>query len=284
MFKKKLQKLKEYLSKNLDKGFIVLSKAPFASLILFVIKLNNSLHFCVDYWCLNALTHWDQYSLPLIDETLTQITDCKFIIKFDIITAFNKLWIYSDSEKLMTFCTLMRVYKYDVLPFDLINESAFFQHYINNTLFKCLNDYVQAYLNNILIYSKTQQEHVKHVQNVLEKLQATGLQIDIKKSEFFIIKITFLDLLIFIDELRMNPQKIEVIMNWNAPQCLKEMQFFIDFCNFFQRFIKNFSKITHSLTQLSDKNKRFDWMNACQKVFELLKKTVTESLMLTHFD
>ena len=155
MSKKKLQKVKEYLSENLDKGFIILSKAPFASLILFVIKSDDSLHFCVDYWCLNTLTCQNWYSLLLIDETLTQITDCKFIIKFDIITAFNKLWMHSASEELMTFCTLMRVYKYHVLPFDLINKPASFQHYINDTLFECLNNYVQTYLNDILIYSKT---------------------------------------------------------------------------------------------------------------------------------
>ena len=78
--------------------------------------------------------------------------------------------MHSDSEKLMTFCTLMRVYKYYVLSFDLTNGLTSFQHYINNTLFECLNDYAQTYLNDILIYSKTQQEHVKYVRNVLEKL------------------------------------------------------------------------------------------------------------------
>ena len=204
MSEEKLQNVKEYLSENLDKRFIVLSKAPFASLILFVVKLNDSLHFCVDYWRLNTLTCWDWYLLPLIDETLTQITDCKFIIKFDIIAAFNKLRMHSDSEELTTFCTLIGVYKYRVFPFDLINGLTSFQHYINDTLFECLNDYAQAYLNNILIYSKTQQEHVKHVRNVLKKLQAAGLQIDIQKSEFIVTEVTFLDLLISIDELRIN--------------------------------------------------------------------------------
>ena len=111
----------------------------------------------------------------------------------------------------------MRVYKYCVLSFDLINRPAFFQNYINDTLFECLNNYTQAYLNDILIYSKTWQEHVKHVRNVFEKLWAADLQIDIKKSEFFITETTFLDLLIFIDELRIDPQKIEVIINWNTP-------------------------------------------------------------------
>ena len=147
--------MKEYLSENLDKGFIVLSKAPFAFSILFVIKLNDSLHFCVDYWHLNTLTYQNWYSLLLIDETLTWITDCKFIIKFNIITVFNKLWMHLNSEELITFCTLMRVYKYCILSFNLINELTSFQHYINNTLFEYLNDYAQAYLNDILIYSKT---------------------------------------------------------------------------------------------------------------------------------
>ena len=125
--------------------------------------------------------------------------------------------MHLNSEELMTFCTLMRVYKYYVLPFDLINELTSFQHYINDTLFECLKEYAQTYLNDILIYSKTQQEHVKPVRNVLKKLQTADLQIDIKKSEFFITEITFLSLLIFIDELRMNPQKITVIIKWNTP-------------------------------------------------------------------
>ena len=153
----------------------------------------------------------------MIDETLTQITDCKFIIKFNIIIAFNKLWIHSDSEKLMTFFTSIRVYKYCVLSFNLISKITLFQHYINSPLFKCLNDYAQAYLVDILIYNKIWQEHVKHVKNVLEKLQAADLQIDIKKSEFFITKTIFLDLLISLNELRINFWKIEVITNWNTP-------------------------------------------------------------------
>ena len=86
---------------------------------------------------------------------MTQIIDCKFIIKFNIIAVFNKLWMHSDSKKLMTFCIFIRVYKYHILSFDLISKLTFFQHYIHDTLFECLNDYAQTYLNDIFIYSKT---------------------------------------------------------------------------------------------------------------------------------
>ena len=151
----KLQRMKEYLKKNLQKGFITSSNASYASLILFAQKSNSDLQFCVDYQKLNALTKKDQYSLPLINETLTQMTGCKFITKFDIIAAFNKLCMNSGSEDLTTFITLMGLYKYCVLPFDLTNRSASYQHYMNNILLPFLNDFVQTYLNDIIIYSKT---------------------------------------------------------------------------------------------------------------------------------
>ncbi len=95
--------------------------------------------------------------------------------------------------------------------FKLINESAFFQHYINNVLFECLHKFFQTYLNDILIYSKTLKEHKTHVKEVLDKLREVDLQIDINKCEFKIQKISFLELLIFINDLRMNSRKVDVI-------------------------------------------------------------------------
>ena len=182
----KLQKMKEYLKKNLQKGFITLSNASYASLILFAQKSNGDLRFCVDYQKLNSLTKKDQYSLPLINETLTQMIECKFITKFNIIAAFNKLCMNSGSKDLMTFITSMRLYKYCVLPFDLMNRSALYQHYMNNILLPFLNDFIQIYLDDIIIYSKTWKEHTQHIWTVLQKLCETDLQVNIKKSEFYV--------------------------------------------------------------------------------------------------
>ncbi len=149
----------------------------------------------------------------------------------------------SESEDLTTFITFFNVYKYRIMLFELINESAFFQHYINDVLFNCLHKFCQIYLNDILIYSKTLKEHRTHVKEVLEKLREVDLQINIDKCEFKIQKISFLELLIFINDLRMNSRKVDVIRDWEVSWSLTHVQIFIDFCNFYQWFIKNFSKI-----------------------------------------
>ncbi len=207
----KLQKIKKYLEKNLKKKFITFSKALFASSILFVEKKDNSLCFCMNYQKLNALIKRNRYSIFLIDEVLTQIHDSKYLTQLNIDITFNKLRMSSESEDLTTFVTFFNVYKYKVMLFELINELAFFQHYINNVLFDCLHKFCQTYLNDILIYSKILKEHRTHVKEVLDKLREADLQIDIDKCKFKIQKISFLELLIFINDLRMNSRKVDVI-------------------------------------------------------------------------
>ncbi len=137
MLSYKLQKIKEYLKENLKKKFITLSKASFASSILFVEKKDDNLCFCINYQKLNALIKRDWYSILLIDELLAWIQDSKYLTWLDIIIMFNKLHMSSKSEDLTTFVTFFNVYKYRVMLFELINESAFFQHYINDVLFNC---------------------------------------------------------------------------------------------------------------------------------------------------
>ncbi len=251
MLSHKLQKIKKYLEKNLKKKFITFSKALFASSILFVKKKDDSLCFCMNYWKLNALIKKDRYSIFLIDKVLAWIQDSKYLTWLNIIVAFNKLRMSSESEDLTTFVTFFDVYKYKVMLFELINESAFFQHYINDVLFECLHKFCQTYLNDILIYSKILKKHRIHVKEVLNKLREIDLQINIDKCEFKIQKISFLEQLIFINDLRMNFWKVDVIRSWKVSQLLTHVQIFIDFCNFYQQFIKNFLKITQSMIKLT---------------------------------
>jgi len=118
----KLLETKKYLKKNLKKNFINSSSTLFASLVLFVAKSNEELRFYVDYRKLNALIRRNRYSISLIKKTLARVMNCKYLIKLDIIVAFNKLRMHLDSENYITFVISIKVYKYYVLFFDLINE------------------------------------------------------------------------------------------------------------------------------------------------------------------
>ncbi len=159
MFNHKLQKIKKYLIDHLNKKFTFFSFAFYVSLILFIEKKDDSLRFCVDYRKLNALIKRNRYSLSLIDETLAHIQESKYLTQLNIIVTFNKLHMHSDSEDLTIFIIFFNSYKYHVMLFELINESAFYQHYINNVLFKYLHQFCQIYLNDIIIYSKILKKH-----------------------------------------------------------------------------------------------------------------------------
>ncbi len=280
----KLQKMKNYLIEHLNKNFISSSSISYASLILFIEKKDDSLRFCVDYRKLNALIKWNRYLLLLIDETLARIQDSKYLTRLNIIVVFNKLRMHLKSEDLTIFITSFDFYKYHVMSFELINDSTFYQHYMNDVLFDYLHQFCQIYLDDIIIYSKTLKKHKKHVRLVLHRLREIDLQMNINKCKFHVQKIFFLRLLLFIEELKMNLRKVQAVVEWSTSTNLTQMQFFVDFCNFYRRFIKNFSKIVHSLIQLTQKEMIFEWNQACQTIFDHMKKRMTEAFILRHFD
>ena len=176
----KLLKIKKYLKKNLKKRFINSSNALFVLLILFAIKLNKELYFCVNYWKLNILTKRNRYSILLIEKTLIRIINCKYLTKLDIIVVFNKLRIYSKNEDFTIFVIFIKVYKYYMLLFELTNDFASYQYYINNVLFECLYNFYQVYFDNVLVYNKTRKKHTQHVHLVLQKLINARLQVNIR--------------------------------------------------------------------------------------------------------
>jgi len=208
----KLQKVKNYLIEHLNKGFISSSSASYASLILFAEKKDGSLRFCVDYRKLNALTKRDRYPLPLIDETLARIQGSRYLTRLNIIAVFNKLRMHPSSEDLTIFITSFDSYKYHVMPFELTNGPASYQHYMNDVLFDYLHQFCQAYLDDIIIYSKTLKKHKRHVRLVLHRLRETGLQVDINKCEFHVQEISFLELLLSIEGLKMNLRKVQAVV------------------------------------------------------------------------
>jgi hypothetical protein len=161
---------------------------------------------------------------------------------------------------------------------------ATFQRYMNETLMEYMNRFVTAYMDDLLIYSANHAEHTQHVKMVLLKIRKAGLQADIAKCEFFVQETKFLGLIIGVHGMRMDPAKVQTILGWRAPRSLRDAQALIGFCVFYRRFIQSYSTIMKPLVNLTKKGQIFEWNQACQEAFELVKKTVTEAPVLRHFN
>ena len=284
MFSVKLLKVKKYLNENLLKKFITSSQTLYFSFVLFILKANEDLQFCMNYQKLNVIFKRNRYSLSLIDEIIDKIMSCKHLTRLNIISAFNKLQMHFNNENYIIFITALEAYKYKMLLFKLTNESMFFQQYMNDVLWNFLNDFCQVYLDDILIYSKMRKKHRDHIKLVLSQLREAELQMNIQKCKFNVKETVFLELIISELDLHINLSKVTVIVSWITSINLKEIQNFVRFVNFYHCFIKNFLKLVKLFTQLTRKNTFFVWNKICVQVFDNLKKQVSLISMLCHFD
>ena len=276
--------MKKYITENLKKDFIKFSKAFYSVPILFTLKVNGDLWFCVNYWGFNAIIKCNCYSILLIDEMLIQILSCKYMTCVNIIATFNKLQIHSDSEDLTIFITSLNIFKYKVLFFSLTNGLTSYQQYMNEVLFDFFNHFVQVYFDDILIYSRIHRKHIDYIHSVLGRLQKAGLQANIQKCKFHIQRTKFLKLILTTEEFKINSEKIEAIKNWSTLNNLKLTQSFLKFCNFYRHFIYYFSNFAKSLSKLIKKNQPFKWIFKYQDSFKSLKNAVFKASVLTHFD
>ncbi|ODM22623.1 hypothetical protein SI65_00212 [Aspergillus cristatus] len=278
-----LEAARDYIVDNLNKGFIGPSAAPFASPILMARKPGGGLRFCVDYRKVNAITRKDRYPIPLVDELMERISGAKIFTKLDIRQGFHRIRLDERSEDLTTFWTRYGTYKYHVAPFGLTNGLAAFQRFINDTLMDYLDEFLTAFVDGLLIYSKNTTEHELHVKKVLERLRAAGLQASIKKCEFHVTQTKYLGFILTTDGIEVDPEKTAVICNWAVPTTVRGVQSFLGFCNFYRRFIKNYSRIAKPLNHLTRKNTPFVWADECKEAFEELKKQLTDALILRHY-
>lgn len=253
MSPKELLAIRKYLDEHLDKGFIRASSSPAAAPILMAKKPGGGIRICVDYRGLNNMTIKNRYPIPLIRETLDALSQAKIYTKLDITAAFNRLRIAEGDEWKTAFITRFGLFECLVANFGMTGAPSSFQHYINHNLFDILDKYVTAYLDDILIYSKSRKEHRQHVREVLSRLLAAGLTIDIKKCEFSVTETRYLGLIISTTGIKMDPEKVAAIQKWSLPRTLKDLQRFVGFSNYYRRFIKGYSKIARPLTALQSR-------------------------------
>jgi hypothetical protein len=310
---KELKILREYIESALEKQWIVPSKSPAGAPIFFIPKKDGSLRLCVDYRGLNEITIKNRYPLPLIGETLDRLTGAKIFTQLDLRDAYHRIRIRKGDEWKTAFRTRYGHYEYQVMSFGLANAPATFQAYINRALSDLLDICCVVYLDDILIYSQTEEQHEKHVRMVLERLRKFQLYVKLSKCAFKTDTVNFLGFVITPRGVEMEESRIEAIQSWPEPICVRDVQVFLGFANFYRRFIKGYSRICIPLTELtkgeeahkkgpksrnlrlrsrSPRNRRKMFKKQSQFVFtqqarnavDTLKKAFTSAPILRHFD
>lgn len=286
MTKEELLVLRKTLTDHLEKGWIRVSNSPAGAPVLFVRKSGGGLRFCVDYRKLNEITKKDRTPLPLITETLRMMAKAVWYTKVDVSAAFHKIRIKEGDEWKTAFRTRFGSFEWCVTPFGLTGAPATFQRYINQVLREFLDDFVSAYIDDVIIFTNgSLQEHRNQVLQVMKKLTDAGLQLDIDKCEFEQKQVKYLGYIIDSEKgVSVDPEKITAIRTWEAPSTVRGVRGFVGFANYYREFIPKFADIAQPLTALTKKNISFRWGEAEQAAFEQLKELLTTAPILAPFD
>ncbi|KAJ1576444.1 hypothetical protein NDA12_004981 [Ustilago hordei] len=284
---KEMSELRRYLDENLEKGFIRPLKSPARSPVLFVPKKDGGLRLCVDYRGLNEITVKNRAPLPLIEEQLFLLRKARIYTKLDLRAAYNLIWIAKGDEWKTAFGTQLGLYEYLVMPFGLANAPAHFQSFINDIFRDIIGIYVVVYLDDFLIFSDTEEAHVKHVTEVLTCLRSNRLFAKLSKCEFHTKTVKFLGYIIKPMGIEMDPEKVCTVKEWPMPESIHDIQRFLGFANFYRRFIAHFARIAKPLTALVkpiERFKKFELPEEAQQAFHKLIQAFTSAGVLQHFD
>jgi transposase InsO family protein len=273
--------LDDFLEENLRTGRIRPSKSPMASPVFFIKKKDGSLRLVQDYRVLNNVTIKNRYPLPLISELIGQLHDARFFTKLDVRWGYNNIRIKEGDEWKAAFRTNRGLFEPLVMFFGLTNSPATFQTMMDD-IFRDLiaRGVVCVYLDDILIYTRTLEEHRKIVSEVLKRLKKHKLFLKPEKCEFERTQIEYLGLIVGQGRAEMDPVKVAGVKEWPTPTCKKEVQAFLGFINFYRRFVKDFSHHARPLFDLTKKEGGWRWEKEQREAFEKLKKIITSTPVL----
>lgn len=280
----KIPNIKQYRNSQIDKQeintqiselkhnkYIRESKSTFASPIILVKKKDNTKRLCIDFRALNKITIKDKYPMPRIDESLDCLNEAKYFSKIDLKSGYWQIPIRESDKNKTAFRTGSGLFEWNVMPFGLTNAPATFQRVMNHIIAPFNWIFSAVYLDDILIFSKTSNDHIKHLTQILTELRKYGLNINYNKTEFFCEKIEFLGYYISDQGITINEEKTMAISNYPTPKNKKDIQQFLGLCSYFRRFIKNFADIAYPLNMLLRKNYDFCWKKEQEEAFHTLK-------------
>ena len=259
--------------------------------MVLVQKKDGSLRFCIDLQKLNSHTIKDAYSLPQIEESLDCLNGAKIFTSLDLKSGYWQVLMAEDSIPSTAFTVRpLEFYKCVRMPFGLTNAPATFQRLMESCLGDLHLQYCIIYLDDIIVFSKMPDEHIKQLQSVFKKLDQAGLCLKPSKCEFFKKTVEYLGHIVSENGIETNSKKIEAIVKWPQPQTVTQMHSFLGFCNYYRKFIHRYAQIAKPLYKLisgdqtKTKQAKLFWDEKCEQASKALKDICSHTPVLAYAD
>lgn len=288
------EEVKQHINQLLEAQVIRESSSPYASPIVLVRKKDGSLRMCVDYRQLNSKTRKDAFPLPRIEESLDALAGARWFSTIDLASGYNQVPVSEADRPKTAFCTPFGLFEWNRMPFGLCNAPSTFQRLMQRLFGDQQCQTLLLYLDDIVVFSSTVQQHLERLEMVLGRLQQEGLKAKLSKCAFFRNKVPYLGHVVSDKGVSTDPNKVEVVANWQPPTTITELRSFIGFASYYRRFVEGFAKLAAPLhrlvAKLGGKSKRAErevaghWTEECHQSFEALKAKLTTAPVLAYAD
>src|SRR3954453_2227418 len=279
---------KEFIEREIidmeNRQLIRRSMSPWAAPVVIVEKKDEMKRFCVDYRRLNKVTKPDRFPLPRIDDLLESFRTANWFTTMDLASEYWQIEMNEEDKEKTAFITHKGLYEFNIMPFDLRNAPGTYQHLMNYILQDYIGKFIAVYLDDIIIYSKTFEQHIDHVKLIFKALRKAILKIKLKKCYFCFPNITFLGHIVGRNGIAPDPAKVEKIKNFPRPTSLKELRGALGLFSYYRKFVRDFSKIAKPMLNLLKQDVPFLWEEQQQTSFEELKQRLMEAPILQYPD
>lgn len=299
--------VRRHIQKLLAAGIIKESRSPYASPIVIVRKKNGDVRMCIDYRTLNSRTIPDQYTTPRIDEALDCLSGSKWFSVLDLRSGYYQIAMTEEDKEKTAFICPLGFYQFERMPQGITGAPATFQRLMEKAVGDMNLLQVLVYLDDLIVFGRTLEEHEERLLKVLDRLREVGLKISLDKCQFCQTKVKYVGHIVSAEGIAADPAKIEAVTNWPRPHNLKTLRSFLGFCGYYRRFIQSYSSIVRPLTDLTrgyapsqkaksprktHKNTYLDekepfgsrWDEPCTEAFEKIKHSLTNAPVLAFAD
>lgn len=271
------------IDKLLSQGLIEPSESPWAAPAFLIPKKNRTeWRLTVDYREVNKVCRKNAYPLPLMQETLDRLKDSKFVSNLDLVMGYHQIKMAEESQELTAFSIAGRGhFQYKVMPFGLSTAPAVFQAAMEKILRPVLGKHTHVYLDDIIISSRSFEEHVEHLQEVFKLLLDAGLKLNWKKCHFLQEHTEFLGFIVGQGQIKVSPKKVEAVQNFPRPKTLRQLRGFLALLSFVRRFIPNLAERCAPLNEMLKKGEQILWTPERHKAFLELRNCLTDAPVLS---